>query len=68
MASASAAGAALGFGSNNNLSLADQIANETEEERLRRLAQLKAAERPGGIGSDYGSAMGLSPAMLALKR
>ena len=62
---ASAAGAALGFGANNNMSIADQIANEDEEAKRKRL-QAMANGRPGGLGEGFGNALGLSPAGSAL--
>ena len=56
----SAAGQALGFGGR---SVADQIKDETEEERRKRLAAMQAS-RPGSVGAGYGDA--LSPVGQAL--
>jgi hypothetical protein len=64
MASASPAALALGYGSGSASSLysgssiADQMANETEEERKKRLAMLAQQQRPGNLGQGYGSAIG----------
>jgi hypothetical protein len=77
VANPSAAAMALGYNSSGSASslfggasVGDQLANESEEERKRRLAALQASQqgvRPGGLGSGYsgaisaaGSALGLS--------
>jgi hypothetical protein len=73
MASNSAAATALGFpGSASSLysgaSIADQLSQEDEETRRKRLlAMQQGLGRPGGLGSGYsgaispaGSALGLS--------
>jgi hypothetical protein len=71
MASNSAAATALGFpGSASSLysgaSIADQLSQEDEETRRKRLLALRQGQgRPGGIGDQYSQA--LSPAGLALR-
>jgi hypothetical protein len=63
----SAAAMALGYNSSGSASslfggssVGDQLSNETEEERKRRLAALQASQqgvRPGSVGSGYSSAI-----------
>jgi hypothetical protein len=68
----SAAAMALGFpGSASSLfggsSVADQLANETEEQRKKRLAMLAQSQRPGGdLGGGYGSAVSAAGSALRL--
>jgi hypothetical protein len=56
----SAAGQALGFGR----SPADQVPNESESERKKRLAAMQAAQTNIGLrlSSGFSSALGYSPA------
>jgi hypothetical protein len=56
--SPSPAGATLGFGNNNNMSIADQVANETEEEKRRRLLAMQQNQRPGLLGGGFSNALG----------
>jgi hypothetical protein len=73
MATISPAASALGYGSAGSLftgsSLGDQLVNEADEERKRRLAALQASQqgvRPGSVGSGYSSAISAAGSALGL--
>jgi hypothetical protein len=42
------------------------MANETEEERKKRLAMLAQQQRPGSLGQGYGSAISAAGSALGL--
>jgi hypothetical protein len=71
MANPSAAAQSLGFpGSATSLygggSIADQLSNETEEEKRRRLAAMAQSQRPGTLGQGYGTAISAAGSALGL--
>jgi hypothetical protein len=71
MANPSAAAQSLGFpGSTSSLygggSIADQLNNETEEEKRRRLAAMAQSQRPGNLGQGYGGAISAAGSALGL--
>jgi hypothetical protein len=70
MATPSPAAMALGYGQAGSMftgsSLADQLANETEEEKRRRLAAMAQSQRPGSVGQGYSSAISAAGNALGL--
>ena len=73
VANPSAAAMALGYNSSGSASslygggsVADQLSNETEEEKRRRLAAMAQSQRPGNLGQGYGTAISAAGSALGL--